>query len=186
MIEFFESLGVDMELSDMSFSASLDGDGGWGCEWGSRNGLSSLFAQKRNLINPYFWQMLREIINFKDDVIRYLDMLDNNANMDRGETLEQFIKSKGYSELFVNAYLIPICGSIWPCSSERVMSFSASSVLSFCRDLQHLQLFGKPQWLTIKWRSQTYVKVKEELVSRGVQVIANCEVELVSTSEEGD
>lgn len=68
MMEFFESLGVDMELSDMSFSVSLDK--GRGCEWGSRNGLSGLFAQKRNVLNPYFLQMIREIVKFKDDVIR--------------------------------------------------------------------------------------------------------------------
>ncbi|QHN78394.1 Tuberculostearic acid methyltransferase [Arachis hypogaea] len=184
MIEFLESLGIDMELSELSFAVSLDG--GHGCEWGSRNGLSSLFAQKMNVFNPYFWQMIREIIKFKDDVISYLDMVDNNLNMDHNETLEQFIKSNGYSELFVKAYLIPICGSIWPCSSERALSFSAFSVLSFCRNFQHLQLFGKSQWLTVKGGSHAYVeKVKEELVSRGVQVITNCEVELVSTLEKG-
>ena len=70
MMELFESLGVDMEVSDMSFSVSLDERKG--CEWGSRNGLSSLFAQKKNLFNPYFWQMIREIVKFKDDVIRSL------------------------------------------------------------------------------------------------------------------
>jgi len=69
MMEFFESLGIDMELSDMSFSVSLDE--GQGCEWGSRNGLSGLFAQKKNMLNPYFWKMLREIIKFKDDVLRW-------------------------------------------------------------------------------------------------------------------
>lgn len=68
MMEFFESLGVDMETSDMSFSVSLDK--GQGCEWGSRNGLSSLFAQKKNVLNPYFWQMIREIVKFKEDVLR--------------------------------------------------------------------------------------------------------------------
>ncbi|KAH9764144.1 Receptor-like protein 15 [Citrus sinensis] len=61
MMELFESLGVDMEISDMSFSLSLDK--GQGCEWGSRNGWSSLFAQKKNVLNPYFWQMLREMIS---------------------------------------------------------------------------------------------------------------------------
>ncbi|RYQ92069.1 hypothetical protein Ahy_B09g098192 isoform A [Arachis hypogaea] len=66
MIEFLESLGIDMELSELSFAVSLDG--GHGCEWGSRNGLSSLFAQKMNVFNPYFWQMIREIIKFKDDL----------------------------------------------------------------------------------------------------------------------
>lgn len=67
-MEFFESLGVDMEASDMSFSVSLDK--GQGCEWGSRSGLSSLFAQKKNVLNPPFWQMVREIIKFKHDVLR--------------------------------------------------------------------------------------------------------------------
>ncbi|CAK8572014.1 unnamed protein product [Lathyrus sativus] len=184
MMEFFESLGVDMELSDMSFAVSLDK--GRGCEWGSRNGLSGLFAQKRNALNPYFWQMIREIIKFKDDAISYIDMLENNPDMDHNESLGQFLKSRGYSELFQKAYLIPICGSIWSCSSEGVLSFSAFSVLSFCRNHHLLQLFGRPQWLTVRWRSQNYVKkVKEELQSNGSQIIANCEVDLVSESEKG-
>lgn len=71
MMELFESLGIDMEISDMSFSVSSDH--GKGCEWGSRNGLSSLFAQKKNLFNPSFWKMIREIVKFKDDAIRYLN-----------------------------------------------------------------------------------------------------------------
>lgn len=142
MMEFFESLGVDMELSDMSFAVSLDK--GRGYEWGSRNGLSGLFAQKTNALNPYFWQMIREIIKFKDDAIRqvltllclypslsnasnhilthavicryphflfvshcsYIDMLENNPDMDHSESLGQFLKSRGYSELFQKAYLV--------------------------------------------------------------------------------
>ncbi|KAL2562868.1 hypothetical protein AAZV13_20G161600 [Glycine max] len=183
MLDFFENLGVDMESSDMSFSVSLDK--GRGCEWGSRNGLSSLFAQKKNVLNPYFWQMIREIVKFKDDVISYLDMLENNPDIDRNEPLGEFIKSRGYSELFQKAYLIPICGSIWSCSSEGVMSFSAFSVLSFCRNHHLLQLFGRPQWLTVRWRSQTYVnKVKQELEREGSQIITNREVHLVSTTSE--
>lgn len=68
MLELFEKLGVDTEISDMSFSVSLDE--GKGCEWGSRNALSGLFAQKKNLLNPYFWKMIQEITKFKDDVLR--------------------------------------------------------------------------------------------------------------------
>ncbi|TXG72403.1 hypothetical protein EZV62_000982 [Acer yangbiense] len=138
MVEFFESLGVEMETSDMSFSVSLDK--GYGCEWGSRNGLSSLFAQKKNAVNPYFWQMLREIIKFKKDVISYLEMLEHNPDIDRSETLGHFITSRGYSELFQKAYIIPVCGSIWSCPSEGVMSFSAFCVLSFFRNHHLLQV----------------------------------------------
>ncbi|XP_020222395.1 uncharacterized protein LOC109804891 [Cajanus cajan] len=184
MVELFENLGVDMELSEMSFSVSLDK--GRGCEWGTRNGLSSLFAQKRNVLNPYFWQMLREIVKFNDDVISYVEMLENNPDIDRNEPMGEFIKSRGYSELFVKAYLIPICASIWSCSSEGVMTFSAFSVLSFCRNHHAFQLFGRPPWLTVRCRSQNYVKkVKEGLERESCQIITNREVHLVSTSEKG-
>ncbi|KAK9289283.1 hypothetical protein L1049_017759 [Liquidambar formosana] len=104
MMEFFENLGIEMEESDMSFSVSIDN--GKGCEWGSRNGLSGLFAQKKNVVNPYFWQMLREVVKFKDDVLKYLEDLENNPDIDRNETLGHFIKSRGYSELFQKAYLV--------------------------------------------------------------------------------
>ncbi|PIN17919.1 Cyclopropane-fatty-acyl-phospholipid synthase [Handroanthus impetiginosus] len=184
MMEFFESLGVDMELSDMSFSVSLDK--GKGCEWGSRNGFSGVFAQKRNVLNPYFWKMIREIIKFKDDVLSYLEELDNNPDIDRHETLGHFVQSRGYSELFLKAYLIPICGSIWSCSSEGVMSFSAYSILSFCRNHHLLQLFGRPQWLTVRWRSQDYVnRVREVLERRGCQIRTNSDVCSVSSNDEG-
>ncbi|PKI78588.1 hypothetical protein CRG98_000965 [Punica granatum] len=181
MMEFFESLGIEMETSDMSFSVSLDK--GRDCEWGSRNGLSSLFAQKKNVLNLYFWQMIREIIKFKEDVLSYLEVLENNLDINRNETLGQFIKSRGYSELFQKAYLIPICGSIWSCPSEGVMSFSAFSVLSFCRNHHLLQIFGRPQWLTVSRRSQTYVrKVREVLESRGCQIKRGSDVQSVLTS----
>ncbi|GAB4843086.1 hypothetical protein Ancab_013065 [Ancistrocladus abbreviatus] len=155
MLELFENLGIDMEASDMSFSVSLDE--GRGCEWGSRNGLMGLFSQKSNALNPYFWKMLREIIKFKDDVLMFLEEFENKPDLDRTETLGHFIKSRGYSELFQKAYLVPMCGSIWSCPSERVMSFSAFSILSFCRNHHLLQLFGRPQWLTVRGRSQRYV-----------------------------
>ena len=36
----------------------------------------------------------------------YLEVLENNSDIDRNETLGQFIKSMGYSELFQNGYLV--------------------------------------------------------------------------------
>ncbi|KAH9681786.1 Amino oxidase domain-containing protein [Citrus sinensis] len=107
MMEFFESLGVDMEISDMSFSVSLDK--GQGCEWSSRNGMS-----------------------------------------------------------------------------EKVMSCSAFSVLSFCRNHHALQIFGRPQWLTVRSRSRSYVdKVIELLESLGCQIKTGCEVRSVLQYGEG-
>ncbi|KAK8571928.1 hypothetical protein V6N12_027996 [Hibiscus sabdariffa] len=184
MMDFFESLGIDMEPSDVSFSVSLDEGNGF--EWGSRNGFSSLFAQKSNLFSPCFWQMLREICKFKNDVTSYLEPLESNPDISRNETLGQFLTSKGYSELFQEAYLVPVCGSIWSSPTERVMDLSAFSILSFLRNHHLLQLFGRPQWMTVRWRSQHYInKIREELESRGCQIRTGCEVNSVLTDAEG-
>ncbi|XP_052163545.1 uncharacterized protein LOC127780650 [Oryza glaberrima] len=188
MMEWFEELGVEMELSDMSFSVSAqlqDGDEQT-MEWGSRNGLAGLLAQKTNAVSPAFWRMIREILKFKDDVLTYLDEHDKNPHLDRNETLGHFIQSHGYSRLFQQAYLVPICACIWSCPSQGVLGFSAFFVLSFCRNHHLLQLFGRPQWLTVKGRSHTYVnRVREELESLGCQIKTGCEVQSVSALEGG-
>ncbi|CAN4091078.1 unnamed protein product [Withania somnifera] len=182
MMEFFEFLRVDMDISDISFSVSSDQ--GHGCEWGTRNGFSSLFAHKKNVLNPYFWQMIRDISKFKQDAISYLEALDNNPDVDRNETLGQFIESRGYSELFQKAYLIPICASLWSCPIAEVPGFSAYYILAFFHDHHLLQLFGLPQLLTVRWQSHIN-KVKEELEKRGCQIRTGCEVNSVTTNEEG-
>ncbi|XP_028070847.1 uncharacterized protein LOC114273282 isoform X2 [Camellia sinensis] len=79
-----------------------------------------------------------------------------------------------------------VCASIWSCPAEGVMSFSAYSVLSFCRNHYLLQLFGRPQWLTVRWRSHDYVnKVREQLESRDCQIRTGCGVHSVSTIDDG-
>ncbi|PHT85567.1 hypothetical protein T459_07673 [Capsicum annuum] len=110
----------------------------------------------------------------------------NNPDIDHNETLGQFIESHGYSELFQKAYLIPICASIWSSPLAGVLGFSAYYILSFFHDHHLLQLFGLPQLLTIRRRSHAHVnKVKQELEKRGCQIRSGCEVNSVSTNEEG-
>ncbi|KAK6929725.1 hypothetical protein RJ641_003819, partial [Dillenia turbinata] len=153
-MQYLENLGFDLEPSDMSFSVSLDQ--GRGYEWGTRNGLRSLFSQKTNLINPYFLQLFREITKFKDDAVKYLEELQNNPDIHENETLGQFIKKRGYSELFEKAYLVPICASIWSCSSEAALSFSSIFVLSYCHTHHLLQLFDSSQWLSLGQRAHDF------------------------------
>nr|KAJ0199868.1 hypothetical protein LSAT_V11C600319810 [Lactuca sativa] len=115
MMEFFTKLGVHMEISDKSFSVSLVEGNGY--EWGSRNGLSSMFAQKGNMINPYFLKMLWELTKFKNDVLRYmyLEEFQHNQDISHNDTLCDFIKSHGYSELFQKAYLVRNLLKFYPC-----------------------------------------------------------------------
>jgi cyclopropane-fatty-acyl-phospholipid synthase len=69
MMEWLEGLGVEMERSDMSFSVSTNHCGRRGCEWGNGNGISSLLAQKANMLKTSFWRMVCEILRFKKDAL---------------------------------------------------------------------------------------------------------------------
>jgi predicted NAD/FAD-binding protein len=70
MMEWFERLGVEMDTSDMSFSASMRLNKGKGFEWGSRNGMSSVLVQKSNLLSPRFWLVIHEIFKFKNHALK--------------------------------------------------------------------------------------------------------------------
>ncbi|VAH38523.1 unnamed protein product [Triticum turgidum subsp. durum] len=177
MMEWLEGLGVEMERSDMSFSVSTQSKGGGGgCEWGNGNGISSLLAQKTNILKPSFWRMVCEILKFKNNALTYLEDHEHNPDLDRKETLGQFIQSHGYSLSFQEAYLIPVCTGMWSCSSQDVLSLSAFLALSFCRNHGLLQL------PTVKPRSQSFVnKVKEKLESIGCRIKTSCRVKSVSS-----
>ncbi|CAM0902384.1 unnamed protein product [Alopecurus aequalis] len=177
MLEWLEGLGVEMERSDMSFSVSTQG-----CEWGNGSGVSSLLAQKTNILKPGFWRMVYQILKFEKDALTYLEYHEHNPDLDRNETVGQFIQSHGYSLLFQEAYLIPVCTGMWPCSSQAVLSLSAFLVLSFFRNHDLLQLFHHSQLPTVKARSQSYVnKVKGELESMGCRIKTSCCVKSVSS-----
>ncbi|XP_011649139.2 uncharacterized protein LOC105434591 [Cucumis sativus] len=179
-----EDLEVEMEESNMSFSISIDK--GRGYEWGTRNGVSSLFAQKNNILDLSFWQMIREITKFNHDVTDYLKAMENKPGLDQNETLRQFLNSRDYSEVFQTAYLLPMCGSIWSNPIEKVVNFSAVSVFSYLQDHCLLQLFGHPQWLTVKSSSNSYLKkLQKALESAGCQIRTCSKVNSISTTKEG-
>ncbi|KAL3683325.1 hypothetical protein R1sor_001347 [Riccia sorocarpa] len=184
VIAFFEEIGVEMEKSDMSFSVSLDG--GEGCEWASSS-LGGLFAQKSNIVNPFFWKMIHEILKFKTDALAYLERTESaNAEVDYTLTLGEFLESHGYSQKFKECYLIPVCASIWSCSSQQILKFSAVSVLTFCRNHHLLQLLGRPQWITVKGRSKIYVsKIVDELRESGADIRVKTAVTHVESLDDG-
>ncbi|MFN7599661.1 MAG: FAD-dependent oxidoreductase, partial [Cereibacter sp.] len=80
LVALFEQLGVPTVPSNMSFGVSL---GGGRLEYGLAS-FDALFAQRRNLVNPRFLAMLRDITRFnaraadlaQDDGISLGDFLD--------------------------------------------------------------------------------------------------------------
>nr|CAB3495510.1 unnamed protein product [Digitaria exilis] len=106
MMEWFKGLGVETEKSDMSFSVSTLLDRNKSFEWGSHNGISGLLAQKGNSLSPSFWRMILESFKFKNHALKYLEDHERNPDLDRNETLGQFVNLHGYSKLFQDAYIV--------------------------------------------------------------------------------
>uniref|UniRef100_A0A0E0FB33 Amine oxidase domain-containing protein n=1 Tax=Oryza meridionalis TaxID=40149 RepID=A0A0E0FB33_9ORYZ len=186
-MQWFADLGANMERSDMSFSVRTQLDAGGECEWASGNGISGLLAKRSNALSPSFWRMISETLKFKRDALRYLEDCENNLDLEQSETLGQFVQPHGYSQFFQEAYLFPICGWMWSCPSQRVLGFSASSVLSFFRKHNLLQvLFSRTQPLIVNGRSQSYFnKVREDLESRSCRIKTNCHVKSISSFDRG-
>ena len=64
LIALFEELGVEVAMSEMSFSVQvLSSNGGRSLEW-SGTSLNALFAQRSNILRPRFWIMLWDIVRF--------------------------------------------------------------------------------------------------------------------------
>ncbi|CAN0125787.1 unnamed protein product, partial [Ectocarpus sp. 4 AP-2014] len=152
MVRLFEELGVGSEKTDMSFSVSLD-DGD--VEWGSE-GLSSLFARKRNALSPGFYGMLREMARFNQEAPRLLELDDDDPR--KSVSVREYLKANGFSEAFARYYLVPMAAALWSSTAADVMGHSALAMISFFHNHQMLQVFGRPQWMTPAGRSRQYVR----------------------------
>jgi cyclopropane-fatty-acyl-phospholipid synthase len=184
-----EKAGLEMKKSNSSMSFSVSSNtGNKGCEWSSNN-LAGLFAQKQNLVNPFFYQMIRELVRFKDDVFRYLEKLQkkDDSSVQENETLGGFLNSHNYSQKFRECYVIPTCASIWPYPSEIILGFSAASILTFYWNNHLLQVFGNSQCLRVKDHSKTFIaKMVADLeAAAGSHILTKSGVTHISTTSEG-
>ncbi len=68
-IALLNRLGVESQASDMSFSVKCERTG---LEYNGTN-LNTLFAQRRNLLRPSFYRMIRDILRFNRESLELLD-----------------------------------------------------------------------------------------------------------------
>eukprot|EP01129_Flabellula_baltica_P007670 TRINITY_DN2997_c0_g4_i1.p1 TRINITY_DN2997_c0_g4~~TRINITY_DN2997_c0_g4_i1.p1 ORF type:complete len:814 (-),score=141.29 TRINITY_DN2997_c0_g4_i1:98-2539(-) len=146
LVNWFEENEVSVQASDMSFSVSR-----FETEWSS-DSLTSFYGHWSSLLDFQYHKMAIDIIRFKGDVER---SLKNGI----GEmTLEQFLRKYDYSSYFLEYYLLPQVACIWSCPREEAMKFPAVFIFNFFKNHQLLQIFGRPQWLTLAERSSSYLE----------------------------
>lgn len=146
-VKLMKRLGVGWQNSVMSFSVQCERTG---IEF-SPSTLNSLFIQRRNLLRPSFYSMLRDVMRFKKDSEILLETEDYDL------TLAQFLSDKGYSEAFVQHFIIPMGEAIWSADPVKFNQFPARYFAQFFKNHGFLNVKDQPQWLTVKGRSRTYV-----------------------------
>jgi len=171
--QFLEMLGVDSEESDMSFALSVDNGR---LEWGSQKGLLSIFQQKKNLVSPEFWTMLKDVYRFGKEAPK---VLDNDKYRDM--TLEAYLKEHNYSRSFTYNYCLPMCAAIWSVSNKQCFEFSIQVLVRFWVNHHLLDLIERPQWRVVKNRSRSYVAA---VIAELTDARAGCPV--VSCRKVGD
>ena len=107
LIKLFAELAVTTVPSDMSFSVQVPGArAGAALEW-SGSSLSTVFAQRRNLLNPRFLRMLRDVLRFNKIAT---DIAVRGAEADLLQPLADFLRLHALSEEFRDWYFLPMLG----------------------------------------------------------------------------
>jgi len=148
-IALMNEIGVPSKPTNMSFSVS---DQLTGLEYAGSN-LDSLFAQRRNLLSPRFWGMLRDIVRFNRRAVEDLESGAINEDMSLGDYLD----AKGYGKAFAEQYLVPMGSAIWSADTDAMLDFPLQFFVRFFRNHGLLNIFNRPQWRVIEGGSREYL-----------------------------
>jgi len=96
--------------------------------------------------------MIRDILRFNKES---LDLL---AQPDPGPSLGSYLESNGYSQAFVDHYIVPMGAAIWSASHTMMREFPARYLVQFFKNHGMLSVDERPTWRVIVGGSQRYVE----------------------------
>ena len=165
-------LNIGVNNSSMSFSVSVDKG-----QFEYSSSYIGLLGQTKNIIDPKYWGMLRDINYFYNNALK--DVKDCPDN----ETLGQFLKRFNYSNKFIDYHLVPMTASIWSCPTKSILNFPIKSLLVFFENHKLLNIYNRPKWSTVNKGSREYVKKIQSLLKG--KIYTNAKVNKISKSKEG-
>lgn len=164
-------LDVPTVWTDMAFAVSDPN----GYEWASDP--LGLFAWKRNALDKRFRGMIAEIVDF-NKVARAELASGKVSDMSLGEWLDLH----GYSQLFREAYLLPMSAAIWSTPEKLMLDYPVNSFLRFF-DNHRLMHAVRPIWRTVKGGSRSYVT--KLLAALGPSLRASADIQTVRPAGAG-
>jgi len=146
-------LDIGVNNSSMSFSVSVDKG-----EFEYSSSYMGLVSQTKNIVDPKYWSMLRDINYFYNNALK-----DAESSPD-DETMGDFLNRFNYSKKFIEYHLVPMTASIWSCPKKSILNFPIKSLLVFFENHKLLNIYNRPNWSTIQNGSIEYVKKIEKLL----------------------
>lgn len=147
-IKLIELLGVGWQSSNMSFSVECERTG----LTFSPSTLNSLFAQRRNLVRPFFYRMLWDAMRFRRASSAPVNQQDDHM------TLANYLSRENYSRAFIDYFIIPMGAAIWSADPEQFMDFPVRYLVAFFYNHGILEIQNQPEWRTIKGGSKQYLE----------------------------
>ena len=151
----------------MTFGVSRD-QGAF--EWAGTN-LSSVFAQRSNILSLGIWRMLLDIVRFnlqapnllvneeESEVEPTTPMPPTKLPKRNHESIGEYLQRGGYSDEFRDNYLIPMTAAVWSTDpGKAALTFPAITLIRFMWNHHLLSTVStRPPWKTIKGGSKLYI-----------------------------
>lgn len=164
-LKLLSQLNVEYKDTEMSFSVHNEQTG---LEYNGNN-LNSLFAQRRNLLRPAFWRLIREILKFN----KLCKALYHQKAIPESQTLGGFLDSHGLSDFFCQHYILPMGAAIWSTSLTEMREFELKFFIRFFYNHGLLNISDRPQWHVIKGGSREYIAPLITKFKEHIQLNAN-------------
>ena len=148
-LALLDEIGIGKKATEMSFSVH---NCHTGLEYNGHN-LNTLFAQRRNLLNPKFWLLVKEILRF-NKLCKGIFEADVYLP---GLTLGEFLTEHKFSPFFAEHYILPMGAAIWSSSLEQMEEFEFRFFVQFFHHHGLLNIADRPQWYVIPNGSRSYL-----------------------------
>lgn len=176
-IKLLDILGVKSQPTEMSFSVKNVAEN---LEYNG-NTINSLFAQRRNLLRPKFYRIVRDILRFNK--LCKQCFAEQTAEQIGDISLGRFLVQHKFSDDFALNYILPMCAAIWSASLEDIKGFSLAFFLQFFNNHGLLNITNRPQWYTLIGGSKSYIKPLTADFSSSI--LLNSPVHEVHKNEQG-
>ena len=129
------------------------------------------------LARPAMWRMLADIARFNRAASR---MAERGSAPD--VTLGDWLDDAAYGRAFRDWYLLPMAAAIWSCPTQTMLDYPLATFVRFCANHGLLQVFDRPQWMTVAGGGREYVR---RMLARLDDVRTSRPVEGVARDESG-